>query len=78
MHDHVTVGAGSCGAALAARLSGDPGTSVLLLGAGSDYRSADAPPAMQLLNPFANLDDPTHGRFSDEGLVARRSVAEEP
>ena len=37
-------------ATLAARLSEDPERSVLLLEAGPDYRSADAPEAMRIAN----------------------------
>src|SRR4051812_12789128 len=78
MYDYVIVGAGSSGAALAARLSESPHVGVCLIEAGPDYRASEAPSAMQLLNPFAVLSHPDHSRFRYDTLLARRSVAQEP
>lgn len=77
-YDYVIVGAGSSGATLAARLTENPETTVLLLDAGPNYRSADAPAEMRSPNPFGIILDPEASRYRFDGLLAKRSAAQEP
>ena len=76
--DYVIAGAGSAWSVMAARLSEDPASRVLLLEAGPNFRSDEAPPEMRMGHWTSVLDPVRFSAYNWTALRARRFPDRDP